>query len=638
MKAITVFKKFITIITCSTLVLTQVALAETPPPQNPQDETVVQSEEKKEKPHDANYCLEDASLQATIKSCEDSNLKYNCHLQKCVSYDDNLVYNEEYNDCGYHSTEESKEKCRNNLKSVSDELDQSQSKTDKSASVANKNGSSSAEKASAGMTAGLAIAGAVELGCLLASGGSALDWATICWSKAFSLAVGAAALMYQMSAKGKYEGKFKSAKEMLKNIDKSDKKGWNHNTQVATLDMQIRALELIRDAAKEKSKYHQVLITMSTASLVAGITNAIICTPKPVSHCPQEVGCAWKVAAVSAIYIVLEQAALSHTKKAESDASKALTDAKKIRRKIQSLYNKDRDSLIMANPSLAMGGQGQGQLQMAQVAANGENAQGIDGSLDAPSSQCISKDNEVVSCPCTDGGCKKFDLNIPGNSKLANQLNKKMNFSEYEKGMNSVANGNVSGLDFAADPGKSAINQKIANRLMKKALKNKYINKKTKETFEDILGGIGRPGVFEKYAKIKSPLQTALLMNKYGIGGKGLGLDSTDKESEEKVAKDEKKGFKAKDLATYSGSRSAIEDIQKRLQALQDNIDLGDIDTLNDVALNDGNGEIVDKGLGPEGLETDTEKAVVHPDEKISIFKIISNRYNILRVRKRFSK
>jgi hypothetical protein len=645
MKAITEFKKFITQVTCTSLLITQVAFAESPtpqqPPQNAQETAqVAQVQKNEEKPHDANYCMEDASLESTIKSCEDKNLKYNCHLKRCVNYEDNKVYNEEYNDCGYHSTEEAKESCRNNLKSVAGEIDSTNQTVDSASGVADKEGKSSAETASTVLSAGLAIKGAVELGCLLASGGSLLDMSFDCWSKPVAMGVGALAFMYQMSAKGKYESKFKAAKDMLKNIDKSDEKGWNHNTQIATLDMQIKALEMIIEASNEKIKYHQTLLTMSAASLVFATAEAIICS-MIYSGCPQNVGCAVQTAAISAIYVTLENMALKHVKKAKSQATSALADAKKIRRKLQGLYNKDSDSLIMMNPSLALGGQGQGQLQMAQVANSGDQAGAIDGSLETPKSQCLDENNNVTSCPCSGGQCKQFSLNLPGNTKLEAQLSKKMNFASYEKGLNDVANGNINGLDFAADPNKSAIAKKVANRLLTKGLSMKGVSKKTKDVFKDIQSELnGNPALIGKYANIKSPLQTALLANKFGIGAGGLSLDTvSESDASAQDAEATKDAKKNKGLATYSGT--SLSDIQKKLKALQDGINLDDVDDVlgpdsKEVAAKDG--QLIDKGLAADEIEADTEKAVVHPDEKLSIFKIISNRYNILRVKKRFAK
>jgi len=641
MKAITVLKKFITVITCSSLIVTQIALAESPPPEQPAaQETSSENKETSDvsmetkQTNEANYCQNDPAFQPKIRSCESERLQFNCHLQRCVTASDNEIYNKEYNDCNSSDDEGEQKSCKDNLKKVANEIDSHNSNMDENEDVASKG-----KKASMGENIGT-VAGAanmVALGMILLGKLSA----PVCYSGKTAMGVSALAFMYQLSAKGKYKAKFKAAVDMMKNIDKSDKKGWNHNSQVATVDMEIRALELIKEAAEEKMKYHKVLMTLSAVSLtVAGIEIAECSVPKPDPSCGARLPCAGYTAGFAAAGLAMEGAALSFIKGRHSDAKKAITEAKKLRTKLQSLYNIDSDSMIMLNPQLAAGS-GVGQLQISKVSSAGDAQTNVENGQDFATNSCINSNDEVSSCPCADGGCKKFDLNLPGNSGLEAQISKKMNFAGYESGLNAAANGNIAALDFAAKDGNLALANSVNRRLIEKILDNKKLDPKIKSTLETIQGGIKNEADINKVASFNSPLQNALTANKLGYFGKNGNLalgkvsDSSAKDAGKVSDKDKKE---TKKLATFQ--KNGLSDIEKRLKALQDGINLDDLDTVNnpDLQFGQGNNALVDKGLKNSDMEVDTQQAVVHPDEKISIFKIITNRYNILRSKKRFAK
>lgn len=644
-----ILKKLVSVTSCVALLSLQPIYAqENPAPQETQETTqessapAAQAETQEESSdlegqtsNEANYCMDSpkAEVQNHIKSCEKQNLKYNCHLQRCVSHTDNEIYNEEYNDCNAYSNEAERNDCKDNLKSVTNEIDSHNANVADNKKTANQN-----KKTGMMENAGLAVdAGmTVYLGMILLTDVPS----PTCISGNVSLGVSALALMYKLTARDKYKAKFKAAVNMMKNIDKSDKKGWNHNTQVATVDMEIKALKLIKEAAEEKMKYHNTLKTMSAVTLTIATTEAIICS-MPYSGCSANVPCAIKTAAFSAAGLALEMQAYNGIKEKRDDAAYAIQEATKLRTKLQSLYNIDKDSMIMQNPQLAASGVGR--LQMAKINTLGNSFETPDGKQPKLKS-CMSKEGEPSTCPCAGGACKKFSFDLPGNSGLEASVAKKLGLQQYEQGMNSTANGNTNGLDFASDPKRLALASAVNDRLLKKALSMKEL-KKYKDTLQNIKDGVNSAEDLGKLANIASPIQSAALAHSlgysssdFGMGKVGLG-DVKDKtaDAQEKANKDDAK--KAKATATFAG-KSSLSDLQKRLKALQDGLNLDDLEGLDVDSTNNklADGELVDKGLKSGNLEVDTEQAVVHPDEKISIFKIITNRYNILRAKKRFAK
>ena len=704
MKAINVIRKFITVLTCSMLVVTQVSFAETTEAQakakeaadaayaktaakKAADEAVAKAAAKKagdeayskaiaknasdtayakaqaklasdeayseavaknklynkeegerfdspgtpavkalegETSNEANYCLEDPAQKPKIESCKEKRMQFNCHLQRCVAPDDNELYNDEYNDCNKTTVEADKASCKENLKTVANSIDGHDANMADNTKFAKDNKSHSM-MSNAGV--------AVDAGMTIYLGMIALGPLTLpdCISGGISLGVSALSLMYKMSTRDKYKQKFKAAISMMNNIDKKDKKGWNHNTQIATLDMEIKALELIKEAAEEKMKYHKTLKTMSSVVLGIATTEAIVCS-LVYSGCPQNVACAVRTAVFSAAGLALEIQAYNGVKEKRNDANTALTQAKEIRVKLQGLYNVDSDSMSFSNPQLAMGANGQ--LQMAQVNTNNGDQNEVDGSQ-VGSGSCLAEDGAIGSCPCEGDSCQTFDFNLPGNSGLEASVAKRMNYAGYEKGMNSAASGNINDLDFASSDKNFALSSKVNNRLLKKALGTKSLTPKQKASFQKIKDGFESRGEIAKTVGFGSPMRLALLSNKFS--GANEGLDPIGKASSSAVLSDKSK---KKSKAIYSKGGAGLTALQKRLQALKDSLNMDE----NGIKVgSNGNvfGEekgLLDKGLGAENLQTEADIDSVHPDEKISIFKIISNRYNVLRVRKRFAK
>lgn len=543
---------------------------------------------------DPNYCLE--TSQSEVSSCQAKGLVYNCHLQYCVSSTDNQVYNKEYSDCRYKSANEV-QACLDNLKATRSEIDQNAQNT---ASSVNSGGSTGTISA----VGGVAVAGAMVAGtgCL----GFSVSCPTDYGAALFGVVGIAIAFMAMQS--GQIKKQFDQAKDLLKNEEESDVKGFSAMNHISTLTKQIQGMDIIIKAARDKAKKHK------TVAALAGVlaTAAGICIALTWSGCSATNVCSWFVVGAGVIVMMLELKASSESEEIAKKWEENKKIATKLKKKLESLYNMDSANMANLASSNISGTMASAQtINMAQTNAGIESGELPELTLEEKS--CVNADNSVSNCPCKGGACKQIAFGLP-KSALTSQIGEKINFAAFEKGANEAFSGNSEALDDLATDGNLAAIQGINKKIIQKILdKNKDIKKGDRELLEAIVNPKKHSDRINRF--VASNLNTAQanqLAKQYGLDN----LTPPDSKEGELVTLPTDFNIPKFDEAAFKKQFSDIE-----------------------VGIN--NDQMAQNAISGENENSTDEQASdmligsqINPEKKLSIFKIISNRYNIVRVKK----
>lgn len=537
---------------------------------------------------DPNYCYSDPASSAKKSSCEGSGLELNCHLNVCAKKEDNKIYNKEYSDCQALPTGQ-REACQNNLKSVGSEIAQN-----------NENMNSSTGKG--GNLGTIVTVGAtVGLGCAVFTGSCPTDFGYMLIG-----AVGLA-LAFMTMQSGKLQKQLDEAKKQLKSDDNKDVKNWSAMTQVATLNQQIAAIEMIIKAAKEKAKKHQ------TVAALAGVigTAALLCATATITGCTAGNPCAYFAAGAGFVIMAMELMAAKESNEVAKKWEENKETAVKLKNKIESLYEIDNpNNANQAGISLASNANG-AQGQSIDLSAQ-QNIEAQAETNDESKKQCVDSNNEPSSCPCSGNSCQKITFQIP-QTGIGAQVASLINFKEFENGANEAFNGDSRKLESLATPQNLATIQGIKNKLLRHVLDKDLIKGKDRALAQALLEPAKNPKVISDYiANNSSPLRSAALAHRFGLSN-----------------------YKTDNLIAVLGEASKVpkfEDtaFKNKMKNIEAGIEFADLNSTNTKASlvntkNSNLGENSDVLLGGQ----------INPEKQMDIFKIISNRYNIMRVKKR---
>jgi len=551
---------------------------------------------------DANYCIDKPEYSTKVEECKSKNQELNCHLNVCTSAADNRDYNEEYNKCNV-KPEAMREDCKKNLRDFGKELNTHNK------DVVNSNPSSM----------DTTVPSVIGLGCA-AYFGFTCPAGSIGPMFAGGVALAAAFMAYQNKESKK---QFSEAAKMLKEEDNQDQKGWNANTQSASLQKQIMAMGMVIDAAKRKAKNH----TMVAALAGISATIALICIASSwITGCVSTEPCSPYVSVAGYVVMGLELVAAQESKKVASEWSKNKAKAEKLKKKLDAMYNKNMPNMaLMQKPNIASNLSG----ARTAIKLGSAMGSGIENSKRAQIpefAQCISSSNDVVNCPCKDSSCKKVAYSIP-NKGIGAQVAEKLNLPQWEKAHNSANNGDYSALDALA----SDKNLALINGVNKKIAKHILDKKLAKGDDADQVGTLLDDAKLQKkisdFKKTNfSPVRAAVLNHRYGAST--VSSPSGEKPLENLLASNEY--YKA---PKYDDSK-----LKQNLKDLESSLDFDGLE--GDQSLTAG-GLDVDTafaGSSDESNAGDISKDInsINPERKLSIFKIISNRYNLVRVKKRF--
>ncbi|MFG1591549.1 hypothetical protein [Halobacteriovorax sp. CON-3] len=525
-----------------------------------------------QKQSDPNYCYHDG----TNQKCEGGNV-YNCHLEQCVNANDNKNYNMEYQNCGIDK------KCQEDLKADAKLFT---------------NHKTSGPKGASDTMSYLAAAAQVGQGCVLLFGGMCqTDGIGTMLSGAIILAVAL------MSAMGDgYKKKFKGYKDALAKLDEQDEKAWNHQTQRVALETEVQLLKDMEKAAQDKMKHHKRIMMMITISTAI----AAICAALTIFGCPASNPCTYWVLGLGAVALALENQALSSAKKAHKSAKSAREKTEVVLRKLLARYNNQYNPASSQKTSVASG--------MATPGSQGLGMSNNDTTFDVDE----VKTEKLKTIP-------KMDIKMGKLGTTGENFANAIGLSEVQGGYNKTkATGNSKYVNEALDKNAAKIN-KAANRVLKTLAKSDKTSAKAKKAINAILNPAGNSKYLaDTLAGHVSPVQMAL--NYRRAGGRNAARDIA------KNSQDLEKGTGEGLAVAYDpASKDYLNKLKSQLNGFESLLDsedgvmaLSNFDpTVNEDAVEQLNDEeIID------------DKGTIHKDSKLSLWKIISNRYNVIKLKK----
>ncbi|WP_412462722.1 hypothetical protein [Halobacteriovorax sp. RT-2-6] len=577
---ITIKKLIITLVSWSML-LTPMAYAQEQTEVNTQAQSQeqVQTQAEQEdgrtevqKKSDPNYCYHDG----TNQKCDGGNV-YNCHLEQCVSANDNKNYNMEYQNCGID------EKCQEDLKADAKLFT---------------NHKTSGPKGASDTMSYLAAAAQVGQGCVLLFGG-------MCQSDGIGAMLSGAIILAValMSAMGDgYKKKFKSYKDALAKLDENDEKAWNHQTQRVALETEVQLLKDMEKAAQDKMKHHKRIMMMITISTAI----AAICAALTIFGCPASNPCTYWVLGLGAVALMLENQALSTAKKAHKSAKSAREKTEVVLKKLMARYNNQYNPASSQKTSVASA--------MATPGAQGLGMNNNQETFDVDE----VKSEKLKTIP-------KLDIKMGSLGTTGETFANTIGLSEVQGGYNKTKKtGNSKYVNEALDNNAAKIN-KAANRVLKALAKSDKTNDKAKKAINAILN----PAANKRYladtlAGHVSPVQMAL--NYRRAGGTNASRDIA-KNSQE-LEKGTGEGLA---VAYDPASKDYLNKLKNQLNGFENLLDSDDgVMALSnyDPTVNE---DAVEQLNDDEIIE---DKGTIHKDSKLSLWKIISNRYNVIKLKK----
>lgn len=563
--------------TANALAQSEAAQENTPPAQTQtqEEESASNNEQAEENP----YSDSDPNYcyaDGSDKQCSDS-LVYNCHLKSCVDANDNNNYNREYLNCG------GDKECQDELKADA-EMFTSYKTAD-------------AKDGETEVLNYLSAASQIGFGCyLLAGSGCNMDGI----GAMFTGAIIFAGVM--MSALGDdYKDKFEQYKNELENLEENSEKGWNHRLQKVALETEVSMLGEMEKAAKEKIKHHKRTMALIT---VSGII-AALCAAATFFGCPASNPCTYWVITLAAVALSLELAAMNIAKDAKDDASKAKSKAEAVLEKLKSRYNNQYASI--QSQGLNMGRNN----NLQTVNQNLEtNAQGT--GLDEEQQKEIKNMPEVKVNMGSMGKNGKAVGNILGVNEIIDSYNqtRKTGNPEY---VNNEANK------------KAAKISKVARRVFTELKKSKNINDKTKDAMDAFLNPNSKRSkkfMAKTLAENVSPIQMALNYRKAG-GSDAAGQLKKNKELGKKKA-----------VAYDTSSKNYLKNLKAKLKDFETMVN----DDSGIMTMTNYSDPTVNKNAIEQLNQTNSDpKEAIHKDSGVSLWKIISNRYNEIKLKKGFN-
>ncbi|WP_419172256.1 hypothetical protein [Halobacteriovorax sp.] len=518
-----------------------------------------------------NYCHEDGSA----KDCP-SKYVYNCHLKSCVANEDNENYNQEYMKCG------GSEKCQEELKA------------DAKMFTEHKATDASSVKSKDDVLRYLKVAANIGYGCvLLGAGGCDTD---------FGLQLAAVIIMSSavMSLMGDtYKDDFKNAKKRLENLEKTDEKGWNHRIQREALKAEIDMLKDMEKAAKKKMKHHQRTSTLiSIVGILAGICIALTWTGCSVSN-----PCSGWAFGLSAVAFVLEMKANQIAKKAMKSAQSARQKAQKVLKKLESRYNNQYSAGRTQKIATSSAGTvGQSDFQNASVSQNEASAGNVQGEVISE----VPEMNVNMGSLGTNG--QNF-LNETGGAEVIEGFNR------------TVKEGDTKYVNDSIDKNAAKIS-KAARKVLELVAKSKKADDKAKSAANAFLNPNSEDSqrfLANTLADNTSPIAMALNYRKAGGANASKELENNTKVKPETA------------VAYDSSSKDYLKKIKAQLEDYESLL----ADDTGIMAMSNFGDPTVDSNAVDQLNQNNKDpKETIHKDSGVSLWKIISNRYNEIKLKK----
>ncbi len=568
--------------------------------------------------YDPNFCYLNGE---SPKSCGRAQI-FNCPLERCVTAAENEDFHEEYKKC---EEAESPNECKSNLKGLHSELDELQ----KEFSNAMKSDDSSAQLAKL-YNAGV---GATALYGLYAVYKSE---AAVCpGTYTIPMAGAAVAMMGFMDSQSDQSESIK--KQLKEHVKKQNdfyaKGGWSKTSEVQGLKTQIQYLKQIEMMSKQSMNSHKshrnyYTIIGSAAAACTATTFCVLADP-----------CVLTAIGLAAGGVVLESIAYNEGKRSYEATVDARIKAEKLLAKLEGLFDNGNKGNSTLEETSGTGQVANQNTQDIEPSSNqngnsqtGEQAEGGLVNFDTQVSRpCVGKDLTASSSSCKNP--MSFSIPVP-DSNIGRAVNKKLNFNEAASAMSSFAKGNYESLNkspFGSEK-MGATGQAVFRKVAQRALEvNKKLKPATKKTLTQIKNGNSEQSFVDQVSKMNPVAATANAAKSAGIRGLGsrLGID---------------KGLLYNKMNDKQGKaqvvRSGGKNLETKEQSYNSFPNLSELEGMSVGEGEFGDGFSVEEELANlENLgegELKESHGIIHADQKISIFKIITNRYNYMRVRKDF--
>ncbi len=549
-----------------------------------------------------------------------SGLIWNEHIKDCLNSEDDNRVNEKQRMCDSKADGPGKDECN--------EMVQSFDKDPKKYVSSTKVDTSSKEKSLKKISTAKSVVGgaiaAYKLFEAYNAAKSAKDvFSNMCISGMMSIATGVMSFMNDRNMDKQVKETLKAAKANLDALLKENErsKGTTYEMQIKLMQAYKQILEAGAQAAQiREDGYKQEVMMYSIALGIAAIEIVVYSIPPVAAAAADKIKCAGWVAGSATVSVVLgskmKSAASKAREKYESEAKKL----DKILQKYMDFFNKkhiDQQSLAM---KMALNSN-------SAAPVNAKSGSGADkfsnkNLTEAEKNMCEAA--PATSC-CNDSGkkCPTFNISI-GNPTISSAIGKSDLGGALDR-----ADSRLQGSLNLNDSGVSlAINKDLKRA---KAFKQRVLKQLTDKNRL----GAAQAELFDESKQMK-----AFLKSNYGNENARLGSsfgESMALPDVDRVAKILDKSDVPKELSkekkNLSSSLSSLSALAKMRNSLND-LDLEDEDETKN-GLSD-NGELsANSGLG-EGEEYIYDRDQIVEKPEVSIFQVISNRYNVLRINKRF--
>lgn len=559
-----------------------------------------------------NSCREEKRAQ--VDKCEGSNgRKWNCVMDTCTTKKDNDLFNQKYENCNNARNVADQTNCKAELKSIGQEIKSDEHKI-KSEEFKVTEGGEAVKTIAAGLI-------------------GAVIFSTICPAPSPSSPsvayIGAgisvvASIWNHMQAKKKME---KHQKEYKKLVAQMETNGMSVEIQIRVFRLMIQALKDMEEIADNKYKKHMIVTTLyATATAIAAVEAATF--PYTFTAC--------SILNIGALAVgtALEMNEMMKAKKMKSDYASRRSAVEKILKRFEDALLKGGMAIPPSGSELAKGNENEAikyqKLTPENKALEDRKEQVVNADEDKSSGRvCLSKSgNEDLSCTCKEtNSCFKVDQSVVKSlGQMGTDYLKSSNFSSVVNNANQLASGNTDLSELNTE--KLEANLAMAMGMKKFVLKQ--VNEQRKLRGESEISDEPDFKQFEKAVNSMSPLERAIATR---YDESNMDVNNFLQDGLEKTLESAKKTGTSVANSQNPKVQNAIEAID--IDALRKNLlsttDLKtDSDSQSDMASNTLNDS---EKLNEDEIEIKNEDIIRKPEA--SIFKVISNRYNLIRLEKR---
>jgi len=547
---------------------------------------------------------------------------WNCDLNKCLIESDHLRVSKAARRCNGYGPEQ-KEKCLEEVKTFDD---------DKSVNTSSKKATKTQ-----GLGTLAATASTVYQAYYAFLAGKEAFSMPACFAAPMGLAAGVASFMGQQNLKKQTKQEHSALAEQYKKFEElKGKQGVSYEIQVMALEYYVRALESSKRISDAHAKQYSSDMMFYTATGIVGAAEAIIYAPCPVPCNPAGAACGKKSAIGAGVGLGFATILKSQASKASKEYGKRAEKVKGVLQKYKELFGNRGGIEAMSG----LKGKSISPISNVNAPTNvkaGE-VENLTGDLSG------AKHDRPGHCADKSG---KLD---PGCDKCAKDPRSCKTFPRFS-GLNSQLQGfgRNAGIDKIMNQGDDILSGKLTSGSLKQSAIDST-NSKLNGARKALLGHFEKkkmniPDELKKFDPVAAALSyTKKNMNNLNGTSSGNpwdvgGLDGSNQI--ESLIKDENL---KKDLAAAKGTQAPVVSLQPSRLNFKSNLGLDDLDLGKDKE-NKANSEALEElvtaeeaGL-KEGEEYDYEVGEgIVKHSHVSLFKIISNRYNIMRINKRISR